>query len=90
MIDPSKISREKRRIGAASLAEREQDIFQLQCIGLDSKKDANVPVVLQEEVGEEVRVFKTKATVDHLTFTIESGTDPEQYHCTTLLCGMCS
>jgi hypothetical protein len=74
VIDPSKISREKRRIGATSVIDREQDILKLQCIGLDSKKDANVPVLLQEQQGEDVRVFKTKASVDHLTFTVESGT----------------
>jgi DNA integrity scanning protein DisA with diadenylate cyclase activity len=43
VIDSSKISREKRRIGATSVIDREQDILKLQCIGLDSKKDANVP-----------------------------------------------
>lgn len=73
VIDPSKISREKRRIGTASVTEREEDICHLQCIGLDSKRDANVPVILQTQEGEDVRIFKTKATVDHLTFTVESG-----------------
>jgi len=73
VIDPSKISREKRRIGIASIAEREEDTHRLHCIGLDSKRDANVPVILQSEEGEAVRIFKTKATVDHLTFTAESG-----------------
>ena len=73
VIDPSKISREKRRIGVASVAEREDDILHLKCIGLDSKRDADVPVILQSQEGENVRIFKTKATVDHLTFTVESG-----------------
>jgi hypothetical protein len=73
-MDPSKISREKRRVGASSITERVQDILKLECIGLDSKKDANVPVVLQEQDADgETRVFKTKASVDHLTFTVESG-----------------
>jgi hypothetical protein len=38
VIDPSKISREKWQIGAASVIDHEQDILQLQCIGLDTKK----------------------------------------------------
>jgi hypothetical protein len=55
-MDPSKISREKRRVGASSITERVQDILKLECIGLDSKKDANVPVVLQEQDGPERNV----------------------------------
>jgi hypothetical protein len=77
VIDPSKISREKRRVGAASITEREQDMLNLECIGLDSKRDTNVPVVLQGQDGDESRVFKTKASVDHLTFTVESGTNQD-------------
>jgi hypothetical protein len=73
VIDPSRNSREKWRIEATIVIDQEQDIMQLQCIGLDSKKDAYVPV-LEEQPGEDVRVFKTKASVDHLTFTVESGT----------------
>ena len=75
VIDPSKISREKRRIGAASVTEREEELLQLECIGLDSKRDANVPVILQVEEEGVVKVFKTKANVDHITFTAESGID---------------
>ena len=74
VIDPSKISREKKRIGATSIIEREEDILHLECIGLDSKRDTNVPVILQKQEEGVVKVFKTKATVDHITFTAESGT----------------
>jgi len=73
VIDPSKISREKRRVGEASIKEREDDVYSFKCIGLDSKRDADVPVVLQVEEGGEARPFKTSTSVDNLTFTIESG-----------------
>ena len=76
VLDPSKISREKKKIGAAAIVEREPDIYQLECIGLDSKRDSDVPVILKIQEGEEIRDFKTRATVEHLTFTVESGTVP--------------
>jgi hypothetical protein len=45
VIDPSKISREKRRISTASLTERQADVRGLKCIGLDSKRDAESLVI---------------------------------------------
>jgi hypothetical protein len=45
VIDPSKISREKRRISTASLNERKTEVTGLRCIGLDSKRDADSLVI---------------------------------------------
>jgi hypothetical protein len=73
VIDPSKISREKRRIGASSLSERDSDVYKLKCIGMDSKRDANALVIETFQDEGTTTAFKTKATVDNLTFTSESG-----------------
>jgi len=81
VLYPSKISREKRRISEGTLAEREVEILQLQCIGLDSKRDADSLVIETVTEGDKITAFKTKAVVDHLTFTCESG----NYECRYLL-----
>jgi hypothetical protein len=74
VLDASKIMREKARICAGNIDERAPDLTGLKCIGLDSKRDSNVPQ-LQEVIENGVmRVFKTSSTVDNLTFTVESGT----------------
>ena len=73
MLDPSKISREKRRISSASLSQRNEDLSNIRCIGLDSKRDAGSLVIETRTEGGKTTAFKTKATVDHLTFTTESG-----------------
>jgi len=86
VIDPSKISREKKRIGATSIIEREEDILHLECIGLDSKRDTNVSVILQKQEEGVVKVFKTKATVDHITFTAESGMNHKRSHLYFIQC----
>ncbi len=41
VIDPSKISKEKRLIRTASLSEGKTEIIGLKCLTLDSKKDAD-------------------------------------------------
>jgi hypothetical protein len=76
VLYPSKISREKRRISQDALGERETEILQLQGIGLDSKRDADSLVIETVTEGDKITAFKTKAVVDHLTFTSESGTVP--------------
>jgi hypothetical protein len=73
VLDPSKISREKRRISSASLSQRNEDLSNIRCIGLDSKRDAGSLVIETRTEGGKTTAFKTKATVDHLTFTTESG-----------------
>jgi hypothetical protein len=73
VLDPSKISREKRRISSASLSQRNEDLTNIRCIGLDSKRDAGSLVIETRTEGGKTTAFKTKATVDHLTFTTESG-----------------
>lgn len=54
--------------------ERDATISELTCIGTDSKRDAKVPVMdlAVDEEGAR-KTFRDVATVDHLTFTIESG-----------------
>jgi hypothetical protein len=74
VLYPSKISREKRRISAKSLSEREDEVTSLKCIGLDSKRDADSLVIEKFTEGDKTTAFRTKANVEHLTFTIESGT----------------
>jgi hypothetical protein len=73
VVDPSKISREKRRICAVSLTDREKDMIGLKCIGLDSKRDANALVIQEVQDGDNMKAYRTSATVDNLTFTAESG-----------------
>jgi hypothetical protein len=73
VIDPSKIAREKRRIGMSSLGERRAGVFNVKCIGLDSKRDADSLVIQLHEEDGVTTAYKTKATVDHITFTVESG-----------------
>jgi hypothetical protein len=73
VLDASKIMRDKARICAENIDDRAPDLTGLTCIGLDSKRDSNVPQ-LQEVIENGVmRVFKTLSTVDNLTFTVESG-----------------
>jgi hypothetical protein len=42
VIDANKIKREKSRICTLSVKDREPDLQELTCIGLDSKKDNKV------------------------------------------------
>ena len=67
VLYPAKISREKRRIGKGALGEREAEVQRLQCIGLDSKRDADSLVIETFTEGDKITAFKTKAVVDHLT-----------------------
>ncbi len=73
VVDPCKISREKRRICAISLTDCEKDIISLKYIRLDSKRDTNALVVQEVQDGDSIKAYRTSATVDNLTFTAESG-----------------
>jgi hypothetical protein len=77
VLDAKKIQREKRRICAQTLNEREPYLKELTCIGLDGKTDKKVPILetkVHEEDGSK-SVFKTTGKVHNLTFTVESGKD---------------
>ena len=41
VVDAAKIAREKKRVAGGVLNDRERDMQQLKCIGLDGKKDKN-------------------------------------------------
>jgi hypothetical protein len=86
-IDPSKIAREKRRIGIASLQERRPDVDKVKCIGMDSKRDADSLVIQLHEADGKTTAYKTKATVDHLTFTVESGNSQCKNKCCPIRIG---
>ena len=73
VVDRHKIEREKTRVSCKHLKDREQGTLNLTCVGLDSKRDNNVPVLEEIIKDGKKKVFKSKATVDHLTFTAESG-----------------
>jgi hypothetical protein len=60
-------------MSAASISERSPDLKDLKCLGLDSKRDTDALVIQQVQEGEEMRAYKTAATIDNLTFTVESG-----------------
>jgi hypothetical protein len=75
VLDSKKIQREKRRICAQTVNEREPDLMEMTCIGLDGKNDNNVPILktrINDEDGSQ-SVFKTTGSVHNLTFTVESG-----------------
>jgi hypothetical protein len=77
VLDAKKIQREKKRICAQTVNEREQGLKNLTCIGLDGKKDNNVPILETKTNNEDgsQTVFKTTGSVHNLTFTVESGKD---------------
>jgi hypothetical protein len=80
VLDPSKISRERQRISSASLVE--PDLTNLRCLGLDSKRDSNALVIQEVQTDDgETRAYKTAATVDNLTFTVESGKPEPKFPC---------
>jgi hypothetical protein len=77
VLDAKKIQREKRRICVQTVIEREPDLKELTCIGLDGKKDNNVPLLETKISADGTQsVFKTTGSVHNLTFTVESGTVP--------------
>ena len=68
------MKREKSRVCSDAVDNHKANVKSILCIGLDSKKD-NKSLVLGERVGGRAnQVFKAvRRTLDHLTFTIESG-----------------
>lgn len=75
VIVPTKITREKLRLGLEVLSDRAAEFEGLTCIGFDSKTDSNVPTLVEVRDGDDVRIHKTFEKVDHLTITAESGKD---------------
>lgn len=93
IIDPSKIRREKLRIGDREVNTR--DVSGLRCIGADGKKDKKSKVILEREVDGETYITKTTDTIEHYSYTIESGNylcfvsiSLSIYNYNTLLSGM--
>jgi hypothetical protein len=61
----------------ATLNECELELKELTCIGLDAKKDNNIPILetkTNDKDGSQ-NVFKTTSSVHSLMFTVESGKD---------------
>jgi hypothetical protein len=75
VIDASKIMQEKTQICASSIQVRSPDLSGLTCIGLNSKRDSNVPQLQEVHEDDVMKMFKTKSTihVNNLTFAVESG-----------------
>jgi len=80
VLDANKILREKKRICSQAVEERTSELKSLRCIGLDGKKDKNSLIIeeIKDDRGER-RVLKTKGTVDHYSFTVESGPSRGEY-----------
>jgi hypothetical protein len=78
VLDAKKIQREKKRVCAITVNEREPDLKSLTCIGLDGKKDSNVPILETKTNAEDgtQSFYKTTGSIHNLTFTAESGTIP--------------
>nr|XP_047132431.1 uncharacterized protein LOC105843194 [Hydra vulgaris] len=72
VIDPSKMKREKERVCFNASFEQSK-VSNIKAIGLDSKRNKNSLVYEQRDIDSEIKLCKSTSTVDHLTFTIESG-----------------
>jgi hypothetical protein len=72
-IDPKKIQREKARVCSDVSKIAEQTHQSVHCIGVDSKRDKGSLVFEEFEEEGKKCLRRTTATVDHLTFTVESG-----------------
>ena len=73
VIDVNKIRREKARIGEKNIQERLKDLQAMEVIGTDGKKDKGSLTVEERLVNGQKIVSRRKESVDHHTFTIESG-----------------
>ncbi|XP_065639673.1 uncharacterized protein LOC124815345 [Hydra vulgaris] len=78
VIDPSKIKKEKERVCFNASFEQSK-VSNIKAIGLDSKRNKNSLVYEQRDIDGETNLCKSTSTVDHLTFTIESGELQGQY-----------
>jgi hypothetical protein len=74
VIDPKKIEREKIRICKNALSKSEQHHQEIRCIGMDGRRDKGSLVFEEYEEEGTKCLRKTTKTVEHLTFTVESGT----------------
>lgn len=74
VIDPAKIQREVKRVCAEAVGARDSELNGITCIGLDGKRDSNV-VTFKDITNSDgsTTLFRTTATVEHITFTAESG-----------------
>nr|XP_047138771.1 uncharacterized protein LOC105846338 isoform X2 [Hydra vulgaris] len=72
VIDPSKMKREKERVCFNASFEQSK-VSNIKAIGLDSKRNKNSLVYEQRDIDGEINLCKSTSTVNHLTFTIESG-----------------
>jgi hypothetical protein len=90
VIDSYKIQREKQRMCADSVQQRNPDLQNLTCIGMDSKRDSKALMINTVGEGEDTKVFKTAGTVDNLTFTVESGNilNTNFFFTATVLCSL--
>nr|XP_047124882.1 uncharacterized protein LOC100215826 isoform X1 [Hydra vulgaris] len=78
VIDPSKMKREKERVCFNASFEQSK-VSNIKAISLDSKRNKNSLVYEQRDIDGEINLCKSTSTVDHLTFTIESGELQGQY-----------
>lgn len=74
VIDTNKVRRWKKKVANHLEKERQKDVLGAKCIGVDGKKDKNALIMVSSE-GQEGEFFISKetATLDHHTFTINSG-----------------
>ncbi|XP_065681646.1 uncharacterized protein LOC105843194 [Hydra vulgaris] len=68
------MKREKERVCFNASFEQSK-VSNIKAIGLDSKRNKNSLVYEQRDIDSEIKLCKSTSTVDHLTFTIESGKD---------------
>ncbi|XP_065677066.1 uncharacterized protein LOC105847823 isoform X3 [Hydra vulgaris] len=72
------MKREKERVCFNASFEQSK-VSNIKAIGLDSKRNKNSLVYEQRDIDGEINLCKSTSTVDHLTFTIESGELQGQY-----------
>jgi hypothetical protein len=71
VLDAAKIRREKNRIGGKEVTGRNVD--QIECIGLDGKKDKKSKVLKKSIIDGEQYITRTTDNIEHYSYTIESG-----------------
>ncbi|XP_065678370.1 uncharacterized protein LOC124807446 isoform X2 [Hydra vulgaris] len=68
------MKREKEQVCFNASFEQSK-VSNIKAIGLDSKRNKNSLVYEQRDIDGEIYLCKSTSTVDHLTFTFESGKD---------------
>jgi hypothetical protein len=79
VIDAAKIQREKMRVCAQTIEELEPALKHLTAIGIDTKRDAKVPIMQEVTTKNITSTFRFTATVEHMTVTAESGPNKGKY-----------